>query len=266
MAIESPIKLSEKTVLVTGATTVIGSGLCLALSELGANIAILDKNVDKSQRIVDQINDQREVRAERGRAAAIPADLTKPHHAREAVSRVAEAFGGVDIYVDALTLARNLSFEDAGFFEELDRFVDVNLKAPLFLTQEVLRFMKGRKRGRIVYLIQDISRIGYPGETLSAVSRTGLIGFARSLAREVATYNITVNCLAIGPTEEYLLMRDPKAASIHQAQQDLIKSIPQAKMTLPDDISGVITFLVSGLSQSITGQTLVASGGLTMMT
>lgn len=260
------MKLNERTVLITGATTVVGSGICQALSELGANIAILDKNVDKAQRIADQINDQREVKMERGRAGAFLADLTKPHHAKESISRVAEIFGGVDIYVDALTLARNLTFESEGFFEELDRFVDVNLKAPLFITHEVLRFMKGRKRGRIVYLLQDMSRVGYPGETLSAVSRTGLIGFARSLAREVAPHNITVNCLAIGPTEEYLLMRDPKAASIHQAQQDLLKSIPQAKMTLPDDISGIVSFIASGFSQSMTGQTLVASGGLTMMT
>lgn len=261
-----PFKLSERTVLLTGATTSIGFGVALALSELGANIAILDKNEDKAQRLVDQINDAREVKSNRGRAAVIVADLTKPHHAKEAVSRTVQAFGGVDIYIDALTLARNLTFESETFLEELERFVDVNMKSPLYITQEVLKFMKGRRRGRIVYIVQDMSRMGYEGESLSAVSRLGLVGFSRCLAREVAASNITVNCLAIGPTEEYLLMRDPKASSIHQAQQDLIKHIPQAKMIQSDEVSGVISFLVSSLSSGITGQTLVVSGGLTMST
>lgn len=258
--------LQERTVILTGGTTQIGSAIAGALSELGASIAIIDKNVDKAQRLADFINDQREIKSGRGRAAPIQADLAKPHHAKEAVSKAAEYFGGVDIYVDALTIARSFSFDSENFFDELERFVDVNLKAPLYLTHEVLRFMKAKKRGRIVYLIQDISRIGYAGETLGAVSRTGLIGFARSLARDVAPFNITVNCLAVGPTEEYLLMRDPQASSIHHAQQELIKSIPQAKMTMPDDISGVVAFLASPAASAITGQTIVASGGLTMTT
>lgn len=263
MKIESPIKLNDRTVLLTGSTTIIGYGIANSLSELGANIAIVDKNLEKAQRIADQLNDAREVHSFRGRAVAIPADLSKPHHTKEAVGRVAEAFGGIDIYVDGLTLARNLTFETEGFFEELDRFVDVNLKSPLHVTQEVLKFMKGRKRGRIIYLIQDIARFGFAGETLNAVSRMGIVAFARSLAREVAPFNVTVNCLAIGPTEEYLLLRDPKATSIQQAQQELMKAIPQAKMTQPDDVSGVIAFLASQLSSAITGQTLAASGGLT---
>lgn len=258
--------LQERTVVITGATTQVGTGVVTALSELGASIAIIDKNMDKAQRLADFIMDQREVEPSRGKAAAIQADLAKPHHAKEAVSRAAEYFGGVDIYVDALTIARSFSFESESFFEELERFVDVNLKAPLYLTHEVLRFMKAKKRGRIVYFIQDISRIGYAGETLGAVSRSGLIGFARSLARDVAPFNITVNCLAVGPTEEYLLMRDPQASSIHHAQQELLKSIPQAKMTMPEDVSGVVAFLASPASHAITGQTLVASGGLTMTT
>jgi 3-oxoacyl-[acyl-carrier protein] reductase len=258
--------LQERTVILTGGTTQIGASIANALADQGASVAFLDKNLEKAQRIADHLNDQREIKAGRGRRVAIQADLAKPHHAKEAVSKVAEYFGGVDIYVDALTIARSFSFESEGFSEELERFVDVNLKAPLYLTFEVLKFMKGRKRGRIIYFVQDISRIGYAGETLGAVSRTGLVGFARSLARDVAAYNITVNCLAIGPTEEYLLMRDPQASSIHQAQQELIKSIPQAKMTLPEDISGVVSFIASPASGAITGQTIVASGGLTMTT
>lgn len=258
--------LQERTVVLTGGTTQIGASIANSLAELGASVAILDKNIDKAQRVVEYLNDQREVRAGRGRGVAIQADLAKPHHAKEAISKVAEYFGGVDIYVDALTLARGFNFESEEFFEELERFVDVNLKAPLYITHEVLKFMKSRKRGRIIYLIQDISRIGYAGETLGAVSRTGLIGFSRALARDLATHNITVNCLAIGPTEEYLMMRDPQASSIHQAQQELIKSIPQAKMTMPDDISGVVSFIASPAASAITGQTIVASGGLTMST
>src|SRR4051794_512687 len=121
MSIQNPLKLGERTVLITGATTSMGHGITNALSELGANVAILDKNLEKAQRLVDQINDAREVHSHRGRAVAIGADLAKPHHAREAVSRVVEVFGGVDIYIDALTLARNLKFESEGFFEELDR-------------------------------------------------------------------------------------------------------------------------------------------------
>ena len=265
---ESSFKLQDRTALLTGPCNSFNQAIAVKLTQLGANVALVDRNIEKSQRFAAQLTDAREINERYGRAVAVQADLSKPHHVQDAISRSAEAFGGIDIYIDGLMTTDVKSFRDSTALEDLDRMIDVNLRAPLLMTHGVLRFLEGRKRGRIIYLMHDIVRLGLANNGLMAVSRTGLTAFARTLAREVAESNVTVNCLAIGVTEDFLLGQNPNdssRASIQDAQTRLTQTYPQAILMDTEKIANTVAFLASPLGSGITGQTIAVSQGLSYL-
>jgi NAD(P)-dependent dehydrogenase (short-subunit alcohol dehydrogenase family) len=153
--------------------------------------------------------------------------------------------------------------------------IDVNLRAPLLMTHGVLRFLEGRKRGRIIYLMHDIVRLGLANNGLMAISRTGLTAFARTLAREVMESNITVNCVAMGITEDFLLGQnqtpagsspaDSSKTSIQDAQAKLAHAHPGAVLMDTEKIAATVAFLASPLGAGITGQTIAVSQGLSTL-
>lgn len=265
---ESSFKLQDRTALLTGPCNSFNQAIAVKLTQLGANVAIVDRNIEKSQRFASQLTDAREINERYGRATAVQADLSKPHHVSDAISRAAEAFGGIDIYIDGLMTTDVKKFKEASALEDLDRMIDVNLRAPLLMTHGVLRFLEGRKRGRIIYLLHDIVRIGLMNNGLMAASRTGLTTFARTLSREVAESNVTVNCVAIGVTEEFLLGQSPGEAtkqSIQDAQTKLAASYPTAQLMDTEKIASTVAFLASPLGAGITGQTIAVSQGLSFL-
>lgn len=251
-----PFRLNEKTVLLTGSNTTVGRSIALKLSEYGASVGLVDSNVSKTEKLAELIMDQHDIQSERGKAVAIACDVTKPHHVADAVRKAAESFGGVDIYIDAMMISRKQSFLDPEALNDFERAIDINLKAPILLTHEVLKFLKGRRNARILYLLQDLSLTGEDGEAVTAATRTSLISFAKGLARELSTSQVTVNCASLSPTEEYLLERDSTNPSIQLAYQQLLKVVPSAKIANPEDIAEAISFLVSAQASSITGQVL----------
>ncbi len=267
---EMSFKLQDRTALITGPCNSFNQAIAMKFTQMGANVALLDRNIEKMQRFASQLTDAREINERYGRAVAIQADLSKPHHVQDAISRAAEAYGGLDIYVDGLMTTDVKKFKDPTSLEDLDRVIDVNLRAPLLMTHGLLRFLEGRKRGRIIYLMHDIVRVGLSNNGLMALSRTGLSAFARTLSREVTDSNITVNCLAIGITEEFLLgqvgTQDGTKSSIQEALTKLQQTYPTAQLTEPDKIANMVAFLASPLGSGITGQTIAVSQGLSYMT
>jgi len=263
---ESSFKLQDRTALLTGPCNSFNQAIAVKLTQLGANVALVDRNIERSQRFATQLTDAREINERYGRAVAVQADLSKPHHVQDAISRSAEAFGGIDIYIDGLMTTDVKRFKDQNALEDLERVVDVNLKAPLLMTHGVLRFLEGRKRGRIIYLMHDIVRLGLANNSLMAVSRTGLTAFARTLAREVMESNITVNCVAIGVTEDFLLGQNAEMGasktSIQEAQAKLVQTYPHAVLMDTEKIASTVAFLASPLGAGITGQTIAVSQGL----
>ncbi len=258
------ISLKDKRFLVTGGTTDVGRSLTLALSRYGADIAIADKNPEKAQRIINEINESREIKEDYGRAAFIEADLTIPGNAKEAVSRAAETFGGIDILICGLYRSYISKTDGDDYLKEFERLVDINLKSAIYTAHAVIPFMKGRKRGKIIFLVPDMVRFGAEGESLTSATRGGLIYYARALARELAPSNIAVNCVAMGPTEDYLISRDPQAGSIRQAEVKLKDVIPMGRVLRGEEITQTIVFLSSSAADAVTGQTWAVNGGLTM--
>jgi NAD(P)-dependent dehydrogenase (short-subunit alcohol dehydrogenase family) len=263
---ESSFKLQDRTAILTGPCNTINQAIANKLTQMGVNIAIVDRNIERSTRFANQLMDARESHERYGRAVAIQTDLSKAHHIQDAVARVAESFGGIDIYIDGLMITEAKPFKDPTALDDLDRSIDVNLRAPLMMTHAVLRYLAGRKRGRVIYLLHDLARLGIAHNGLLAITRTGLACFARTLARESAENNVTVNCIALGVTEEFLLAQVPQPASglsIHELHQQLVRSFPFAAMTEPEKVANMVAFLASPLGSGITGQTIAVSQGLT---
>jgi NAD(P)-dependent dehydrogenase (short-subunit alcohol dehydrogenase family) len=197
---------------------------------------------------------------------AIEAAVTTAAQAQDAISRCAEAFGGLDIYVDAGFGTFPKAFREAGAIDSLDEAFATNLRTPLLMTHGLMRFLENRKRGRIIYLLHDVARLGIQGHSLLAATRMGLIQFVKALARESADKGLTANCVAMGVTEDFLLASQaPAPASIQAAFAELAKSFPGAPAMDSERIASLVAFLASPLSSGITGQTIAASQGLSYL-
>ncbi|MCC6278260.1 MAG: SDR family oxidoreductase [Oligoflexia bacterium] len=259
------IKLSDKTIVVTGGTNDVGQAITQNLTAMGADIAIIDKNPEKANRLIDQIAEEREIKERNGRAAYFEADLTQPEPVKEAFSKAAETFGAIDVLVAGLFTSKVSLLSASDYLTDFERLTNVNLKSAVYATHAALPFMKGRKRGKIIFLVPDLMRWGSEAESLTAITRGGVIYYARSLARELAPLNISVNVVSIGPTEDYLLSRDPGASSIKVAEEKLMAAMPMGRTLRADEVAQVVGFLASPSADAVTGQTWAVNGGLTMM-
>jgi NAD(P)-dependent dehydrogenase (short-subunit alcohol dehydrogenase family) len=144
-------------------------------------------------------------------------------------------------------------------FEGLDHLIDRHLKTSLYLTQGVLAFFKSRKRGRVLYLINDSPIAKAKEDIIGQAVRSGLIRYSAALAKQASEFNATVNTLAIALTEEYLMAHDPEAKTIKEAMEKAKLADPSLRITEPDKISQLVGFLVSPMGASVTGQTLTLS-------
>ena len=257
------IRLTEKTVILGGPFSGLQRSLATTLTEAGADVVMVSQDVEQSRRFADNLSDGREVHPEYGRAAAIGADLRDPKQAHETVSRVAELFGTVEGYVDLHYTPKGKPMSDPSALDNLDEVIDTCLRPSLVMSHSVLKFLEGRRKGRIVFIIHDILRQGLPEESINAACRTGLQAFSLGLAREVIDRNITVNTLMVGPGEDYYLSRHPNNPSQKITEEKLRERIPSLKTTSPSDVAYMVAYLLSPLSQSMTGQTIGVNQGLT---
>jgi NAD(P)-dependent dehydrogenase (short-subunit alcohol dehydrogenase family) len=270
---ESNLKLHDRTALIftnPGATVHV---IATKLTQLGVNVAIVEsktklgeKPSEQLVRLTEQLSDAREINDAFGRAlllSAVPAQKTS---LQEAVGRVAESFGGIDILVDASLFTENRAFADPKTPDMIEATITSNLEAPIAMTHAALKFLEGKKRGRVIFLLPDLFRAGFQGHSLASAARGGLVAFSRTLARELMASQVTVNCIAHGPTEEFLLGHAAKGTNIQMAQKTLNTDWPQAVLMDAEKLANSIAYLASPLSSGMTGQTIVVSQGLTMST
>jgi 3-oxoacyl-[acyl-carrier protein] reductase len=268
---EQSFKLQDRTALIFGPCNSTTQSIALKMTQMGANVVLMDHTIEKMKRFAEQLMDAREINERYGRAHSVPADLSSQQRIQDTVSRAAECFGGIDIYIDAMMPAEFKKFEDLSIPTDIDNTLNDTLKAPILLTHGVMRFLKGRKRGRILYLFNDLGRMGVSMTSLQAIGRSSLISFSKVLAREVAENNITVNCIAAGISEELLLsqIQAPAMAnnkmSLLESQQILQKTIPHAQLTEPEKVANMVAFLASPLASGITGQTIAVNQGLSFL-
>lgn len=245
--------LKGKVALVTGASRGIGRGIALRLAEEGCKVIVnYNRSAGAAQDVVDQIT------RNGGEAIAIQADVSNGQEAQRLVREALNTFGRVDILVNNAGTTRDtllLTMKEADW----DLVINTNLKSCYNVTKAVLRSMMKQRFGRIVNITSVSGITGQAGQTNYSASKAGIIGFTKSLAKEVGSRNITVNAVAPGfiPTD--------LTANLPQDLKDaLIKLTALGRMGTVEEVAGVVAFLASDDASYITGQVIVVDGGLVM--
>ncbi|WP_431273107.1 2-hydroxycyclohexanecarboxyl-CoA dehydrogenase [Variovorax ureilyticus] len=251
-------RFEGKTVVVTGGGGGIGGATCRRFAREGAKVAIYDLNPDAAEKVAAQI------REEGGQAMAVRCDITDRASVDAAVDATLAKLGPIDVLVN------NAGWDVFKPFTKTepaqwDKLIAINLTGALHMHHAVLPGMVARKVGRIVNIASDAARVGSSGEAVYAACKGGLVAFSKTLAREHARHNITVNVVCPGPTDT-ALFADYKegAGNPEKLMEAFTRSIPLGRIGQPDDLPGAILFFASDDAAFVTGQVLSVSGGLTM--
>ena len=240
-----------KVAIVTGASRGIGRAIALELSRRGATIIAAARGTN-AQTVVDEIT------AAGGRAETASADMTDPASLEALVSGTLARHGRIDILISNAGITRDqlmLRMKRADW----DEVLSTNLTAAFTLCQLVLKPMIKQRGGRIVAVSSVVGLTGNAGQANYAASKAGLIGFCKSIAREVASRHITVNVVAPG-----LIDTDMTRVMTADAQKDWSAQIPLGRPGSPEDVAAAVCFLASDEASYITGQVLNVNGGMYM--
>ena len=250
--------LEGQVVVVTGGGGGIGGATCRRFAQEGAKVAVFDMNLAAAQKVADAIL------AAGGSAAAFECNITDRAAVDAAVAATEAQLGPIGVLVN------NAGWDIFKPFTktvpaEWDKLIAINLTGALHMHHAVLPGMVARGGGRIVNIASDAARGGSSGEAAYAACKGGLVALSKTLAREHARHNITVNVVCPGPTDTALLAGFAEGAANPEKLMDAFKkAIPLGRLGQPDDLAGAIAFLGSADAAFITGQVISVSGGLTM--
>jgi 3-oxoacyl-[acyl-carrier protein] reductase len=245
------LDLSGRIALVTGASRGIGRAIAQTLAAQGATVVAAARG-DNAAATVDAIT------AGGGKAEMATADVGDASAIDALVARTLERHGRIDVLVNNAGIAKDQLMLRMKR-DDWDQVIATNLTAAFALTQAVLKPMIRQKRGRIVCISSVVGQSGNAGQANYAASKAGLIGFAKAVAQEVASRNITVNVVAPG-----LIETDMTRAITDNARDEWAAKIPLKRLGTPDDIAAAVCFLASDEAAYITGQVLAVNGGMYM--
>ena len=250
--------LDGKAAIVTGGGGGIGSAICRRLADAGTRVGVFDLDVAAADRTVAALA------ASGAEAKAYEVDITDHAAVTRAVAQFEADIGPTDILVN------NAGWDKFAYFLATDpdlwrKILAINLEGPLNLHHAVLKGMQSRRSGRVVNIASDAGRVGSSMEAVYSSAKGGIIAFTKTMAREMARAGVTLNVVCPGPTETPLLQALTGAGEQGaKVSEGLKRAIPLGRLGQPDDIAGIVAFLVSDEAAYITGQVISASGGLTM--
>lgn len=247
------INLTNRVALVTGASRGIGRATALQLGQSGARVVV---NYREQQAAANDV--VAEIEAAGGSAVAVQADVSQASDIERLIQVTLDMYGRLDILVNNAGITRDnllLRMKD----DEWDDVISINLRGVYLLTKAALRPMVKARWGRIITISSVVGLMGNAGQANYAAAKAGLIGFTKSVAREVASRNITANTIAPGFIETDIT-KDLRAELTATA----LDNIPAGRLGRPTDVAGVIIFLASDAAAYVTGQTLAVDGGMTM--
>ena len=241
--------LKDKKALITGASGGIGKELARVLVEYDAEVCISGRNVEELNELKESLGDKCHI---------VPCDLSNKNEISELFSKSEEVLGQIDILVNNAGITKDNIFLRMSE-QEWEDVLNVNLNSTFNILKLITKGMVKRKYGRIINISSVVGATGGAGQVNYAASKAGLIGLTKSLSQELATRNITVNCIAPG------FIETPMTEKLDDNRKDIIiSSIPANRIGTPKDLSSAVIFLASQESSYITGQTIHINGGLYM--
>ncbi|SDH60859.1 3-oxoacyl-ACP reductase FabG [Nitrosomonas sp. Nm132] len=244
--------LDTQVALVTGASRGIGQAIASELGKRGA-IVIGTSTTQDGAEIINQYLKEAQIKG-----MGLAMNVNSIAQINSAIETIREIFGEISILVNNAGITRDnllARMKD----EEWDEIIETNLKSVFLLSRAVLRSMMKARSGRIINISSVVGITGNPGQTNYAAAKAGMIGFSKSLAREVGSRNITINCIAPG-----FIDTDMTRSLTAEQQQNLIQHIPLGRLGRPADIASAAVFLASPAASYITGTTLHVNGGMYM--
>ncbi|MCO6050929.1 3-oxoacyl-[acyl-carrier-protein] reductase [Mesorhizobium sp. RP14(2022)] len=244
------LDLTGKKALVTGATGGIGEAVARALHAQGATVGLHGTRTEKLEALAGELGE---------RVKIFPANLSDRDSVKALGQKAEAELEGVDILVNNAGITRDGLFVRMSD-DDWDAVLEVNLTAVFRLTRELTHPMMRRRGGRIINITSVVGVTGNPGQANYCASKAGLIGFSKSLAQEIASRNVTVNCVAPGFIESAMTDK------LNDKQKDAIMgAIPMKRMGSGDEIASAVVYLASNEASYITGQTIHVNGGMAMI-
>jgi 2-hydroxycyclohexanecarboxyl-CoA dehydrogenase len=252
------VRLSEKVAIVTGGGSGIGRAIALRLSENGARVVVVDRNVEYAQNTAALVK-------EKGPDVMVTqTDVTDYNQVKEMVQKTVDVFGTVDILVNNAGWDKFAPFLDTTP-EFWDAIVRLNLMGAVYCTREVLSHMVPKKSGVVVNITSDAGRTGFRGEVIYSAAKGGVIAFTKALAKEMGPYGIRLNSVAPGPIETPMLKIGLEKNQYVKKEMMMLKDqTPFNRFGKPEEVADLVLFLASDDSAFITGQVISINGGLIM--
>ena len=244
--------LSDKVAIVTGASRGIGRSIALALASQGAKVVASARNAEALAELIAEIKSQG------GDALAVVGDVAVEDDANNLVKQAVEAYGQVDVFVNNAGITRDgllLRMKNADW----DAVLDTNLKGAFLCTRAVAKVMSKQRSGRIINISSVVGEMGNAGQANYCASKAGLLGLTKSVARELARRNVTVNAITPG-----FITTEMTEDMTEKAQEAMTEQIPLGRPGSAEDVANAVIFLASEQSAYITGQVLGVNGGMYM--
>lgn len=247
--------LANQRAIITGGTRGIGKAIATRFIEQGASVAIFGTN---SERGNETLKELQPLASEGQKVLFYQVDVSKSEQVNESIERVLQEFGNLDILINNAGITRdNLLMRLSK--EDWEQVLDVNLTSVFYTCRAVVRAMMKARRGKIINITSVVGLMGNAGQTNYAASKAGIIGFTKSLAKEMGSRNLCVNCIAPG------FIKSDMTDVLNEKQREAILSqIPMQRLGEVEDIANAALFLASSLSDYVTGQVLTVDGGLVM--
>ncbi len=245
------LDFTGKTVLVTGSTRGIGRAIAEEFAKHGANVIVSGTVKERAQEVAKELSEKYGVNT-----LGVGMDVSDPRSVEDAFREINAAFGGVDILVNNAGITRDTLFLRMKT-EDWQKVLDVNLTGAFLVTKQVVRYMTKRRWGRIINISSVVGFTGNVGQVNYATTKAGLIGFTKSLAKELAPRNVLVNAVAPGFIET-----DMTENLKEEIKEEYRKQIPLGRFGKPEEVAKVVLFLASPMADYITGETIHVNGGM----
>jgi 3-oxoacyl-[acyl-carrier protein] reductase len=244
--------LAGKVAIVTGASRGIGRAISVALAGQGAKVVTSARNTEALETLVE------EIRAGGGEAVAVAGDVAVEADANNLIERAVAAYGRLDVLVNNAGITRDgllLRMKN----DDWDAVIDTNLKGAFHCIRAAAKYMSKQRAGRIINISSVVGEMGNAGQANYCASKAGLLGLTKSVARELARRNVTVNAITPG-----FIVTEMTAGMTDKARETMTEQIPLGRLGEAEDVANAVLFLASDRSSYITGQVLGINGGMYM--